>query len=104
MKKLMVIAAAVLFLFTGCAKVDITPDSKRAALSQADLIPLPEVNAYYIITNTETDWGIVEYRVEYIDCNGDVQNVPLLMKESITVCLKYGVATTNFAHTIVLAK
>jgi uncharacterized lipoprotein YajG len=103
MKKLMVIAAASFFLLTGCAKVDTTPDLKTSAISAADQKLAPFGNANFTITNTETDWGIVEYRVEYTDCNGKLQNVPLLMQESITVCLKYGFVKTNFAYTIVLA-
>jgi uncharacterized lipoprotein YajG len=103
MKKLMVIAAASFFMLTGCAKVDTTPDLKTSTLSAADQKQAPFGNINYTITNTETDWGIVEYRLEYTDCNNKLRNVPLLMQESITVCLKYGFVKTNFAYTIVPA-
>lgn len=106
MKKLMIIAAAA-FLFIGCAKVDVSPDANKASVSEATASEARQLlppDGYYTITNTETDWGIVEYRVQYTDCDGNFQNVPLLMQESITVCLQYGVATTNFAHTKVHVK
>ncbi len=96
----MVIAAASFFLLTGCAKVDTTPDLKTSTISAVDQNKAPLGNEF-TITNTETDWGIVEYRIEFTDCNGILRNIPLLMQESITVCLKYGFVKTNFAYTIV---
>ncbi len=106
MKKLLIIAAAA-FLFIGCAKVDVSPGANQAAVSTANTSEARQLlppDGVYTITNTETEWGIVEYRVQFTDCDGKYQDIPLLMQESITVCLQYGEATTNFANTIVKVK
>jgi hypothetical protein len=99
----MIIAAASCFLFIGCAKVDVTPGANKASVSEASASEARQLlppDGYYTITNTETEWGVVEYRVQFTDCDGKFNDVPLLMKESITVCLQNGEATTNFARTI----
>jgi len=105
MKKLLIIAAAA-FLFIGCAKVDVSPDPNQAATTAntSEARQLLPPDGFYTITNTETDWGIVEYRVQFTDCDGKYQDIPLLMQESITVCLQYGEAKTNFANTIIKVK
>ncbi len=102
MKKLMIIILTAGLFFTGCAKVDITPDANKAsALEARQLLP---VNGYYTITNTETDWGVVEYRIQFTGCDGKYRDLPLLMQESITVCLQNGQVQTNFTHIIVRVK
>lgn len=106
MKKLLIIAASA-FIFIGCAKVDVSPDPNQAAVTtdntSAGRIILPPTGLY-TITNNETDWGVVEYRVQFTDCDGNYKDIPLLMQESITVCLQNGLANTNFAFTIVKVK
>jgi hypothetical protein len=112
MKKLLIIAAASCFTFISCSKVeptpesqrDATPASERTAVSQSKLNPNPPAPLdaqVFVITNIETNWGVVEYRLEYTDVNAVVHNVPLQMGQSITLCLN-GVTSisTNFAHTI----
>ena len=102
MKKLLIIAAAA-FLYIGCANVDVSPGTNQAAVTTANTSEASQIlppTGYYTITNTETDWGIVEYSIQYTDCNGKYQDIPLLMQEGITLCLENGKAETNFAHTI----
>ena len=90
MKKLLIIAVASCLFFVSCSKVNPNPGP-----------PAPVAPQRYVITNTETNWGVVEYRVVYTDINSVVHNIPLLMGQSITVCLSNAAITTNFAHTIV---
>ena len=107
MKKLMIIILAAGLFFTGCAKVDITPDANKASVSQAGASEARQLlppDGYYTITNNETDWGVVEYRIQFTECGGKFQDLPLLMQESITVCLQYGEVKTNFASTVVKVK
>lgn len=98
----MVIAAAFFFLLTGCAKVEVTPGPGKTGIPEVSQLLPPSGN--YLITNTETEWGIVEYRIQFTDCDGKYRDIPLSMQESIIVCLQNGEVRTNFAHTIVLAK
>ena len=103
----MIIAAAT-FLFIGCAKVDVSPDANKvnvseASVSEAKPLLLPP-SGYYKITNNETNWGVVEYRIQFTDCDGNYQDLPLLMQESIIVCLQYGEVETNFYNTIIKLK
>lgn len=102
MKKLIFIALTAGWFFTGCAKVDTTPDAYKTGVSETGQF-VPN-DGYYTITNKETDWGVVEYRFQFTDCDGKYQDLPLLMQESITVCLRNGRVETNFAHTIVKAR
>ena len=105
MKKLIIIAAASFFTFTSCSKIEPTPVPQQNTVSQAKLIPNPPapITAQrYTITNTETNWGVVEYRLTYTDQNNAVQSMVLNMGQSITLCLGSNVITTNFAHTIVI--
>ena len=102
MKKLIIIAAASFFTFTSCSKIEPTPAPQSSALSASSLKPaLVSGPQRYTITNTETNWGIVEYRLTYTDQNNAVQTMVLNMGQSITLCLGSNVITTNFAHTIV---
>lgn len=103
MKKLLIIAVASCFTFISCSKVDTTPDSQRNAVSQSKLNPNPPAPLspqLYVITNTETNWGVVEYRLTYTDQNNAVQSMVLNMGQSVTLCLNSNVITTNFAYTI----
>ncbi len=103
MKKLLVIAAASFFTFTSCSKVEPTPAPQSSTISSSSLKPaLVSDPQRYTITNTETNWGIVEYRLTYTDQNNAVQSVVLNMGQSITLCLGSNVITTNFAYTIVV--
>ena len=103
MKKLIIIAAASFFTFTSCSKIEPTPATQSSTVSlsnsKAGFVLAPQ---RYIITNTETNWGVVEYRLTYTDQNYAVQSMVLNMGQSITLCLGSNVITTNFAHTIVI--
>lgn len=104
MKKLLVIAAASFFTFTSCSKIEPTPAPQQQSVSQAKLNPPPPAPITpekYVITNTETNWGIVEYRLTYTNLNNEVKTVVLNMGQSITLCLINSVITTNFAYTMV---
>ena len=104
MKKLIIIAAASFFTFTSCSKVEPTPVPQSSTVSQSGSKPsLVAGPQRYTITNTETNWGIVEYRLTYTDQNNAVQSVVLNMGQSVTLCLNSNVITTNFAYTIVTA-
>lgn len=97
MKKLLIIAAVSFFTFTSCSKVEPT----LVPLQTNPVPPAPFTPQKYVITNTETNSGIVEYRLTYTDQNNVVQTTALDMGQSITVCLSNAVITTNFAYTIV---
>jgi len=106
MNKLIIIAAASFFTFTSCSKIEPTPAPapQQNTVSQFKINPNPPAPLTarrYMITNTETNWGIVEYRLTYTDQNNAVQTVVLNMGQSITLCLTTSVITTNFAYTIV---
>ena len=103
MKKLLFIAAASFFTFTSCSKVEPTPVPQPNTVSQVNPIRLPPtpITPYkYVITNTETNWGIVEYRLIYMDQNNLLQSVVLNMGQSITLCLYSSDIKTNFAYTM----
>ena len=112
MKKLLIIAAASCFTFISCSKVAPTPESQRNAtpglesnaVSQSKLNPNPPAPLgpqVFVITNTEINWGVVEYRLVYTDVNAVVHNVPLQMGQSITLCLSSATSiNANFAYTI----
>ena len=103
MKKLIIIAAASLFTFTSCSKVEPTPAPQTSTVSQQGSKPaIVQGPQRYTITNTETNWGVVEYRLTYTDQNNAVQSMVLNMGQSVTLCLNSNVITTNFAHTIVV--
>ncbi len=102
MKKLIIIAAASFFTFTSCSKIEPTPAPQSSSISAASLKPgLVAGPQRYTITNTETNWGVVEYRLTYTDQNNAVQTMVLNMGQSVTLCLSSNVITTNFAHSIV---
>ena len=103
MKKLLVIAAASFFTFTSCSKVEPTPLIQQNTSSQVNPIrvpPAPITPYKYVITNTETNWGVVEYRLIYMDQNNLVQSIVLNMGQSITLCLNSNDIKTNFAYTM----
>lgn len=98
MKKLMIIGLIAGLFLTGFATVATTPGSNKASVPAAvQNLPLA---GYYMITNMETDWGIVEYRIQFTDCDGKFRDIPLSMKESIIVCLPNGEFTSNFVYSI----
>ncbi len=104
MKKLLIIAAASFFTFTSCSKVEPTPVPQQTSVSQTKPNPLPPApitHQQYVITNIESNWGVVEYRLTYTDQNNLVQSIVLNMGQSITLCLSNSAITTNFAYTIV---
>ena len=104
MKKLIIIAVVSSFLFISCAKVEpsVNPLKNTSGLNTDPIPPAPHAPQRYVITNTETNSGIVEYRVVYTDANLVVHNVPLEMGQSITVCLNNSAdVRTNFGYTIV---
>ena len=103
MKKLLIITAVSFFTFSSCSKIEPTLVPLQKSVSQAKLNPGPAPLALqqYVITNTETNWGIVEYRLTYLDQNNFVQTTVLNMGQSITLCLGNSAITTNFAYTIV---
>lgn len=104
MKKLFIIAAASFFTFTSCSKIEPTPAPQSSTISSSSLKPgLVAGPQRYTITNTETNWGVVEYRLTYTDQNNAVQSMVLNMGQSVTLCLNSNVITTNFAYTIVVA-
>lgn len=98
MKKLLIIAVASCFTFISCSKVEPAPQriTSSVASSKPGFAP-----TQYLLTNKETNWGVVEYRVEYTDVNLVVHNVPLLMGQSITICLGNTNIKANFAFTLV---
>ena len=102
MKKLFIIAVVSCFTFISCSKVEPAPAPQSSSVSQSTskqgIVIAPQ---RYTITNTETHWGVVEYRLTYTDQNNLVQSMVLNMGQSITICLSNPVITTNFAHTIV---
>ena len=104
MKKLLVIAAASCFTIISCSKVEPTPVTQQNSVSQAKIFPVPPAPITpqkYVITNIETDRGVVEYRIKYTDASGAGFNVPLPMGQSITLCLSNTAdVSTNFAYTI----
>ena len=101
MKKLIIIAAASLFTFTSCSKVEPTPAPQTSTTSSSLKPAIVAGPQRYTITNTETNWGVVEYRLTYTDQNNAVQTMVLNMGQSVTLCLNSNVITTNFAYTIV---
>lgn len=104
MKKLIIIAAASFFTFTSCSKIEPTPAPQQNTVSQVKPIPVPPAPApqKFIITNTETNWGVVEYRLIYIDQNNNVQSIALNMGQSVTLCLNSSDIKTNFTYKMVL--
>jgi len=106
MKKLLIIAAASSFLFISCKKDAPTepgtqPITQSTPVKEADVTLDPLSTQQYVITNTETEWGVVEYRLEYTDVSGVVHIVPLEMGQSITLCLSSTKSfNANFAYTI----
>ena len=103
MKKLIIIAAASFFTFTSCSKIEPTPAPQQQSVSQAKINPPPPAPITpqrYLITNTEINGGIMEYRLTYTDENNVVQKMVLNMGQSVTLCLYSSVITTNFAYTI----
>ncbi len=103
MKKLLIIATASFFTFTSCSKIEPTPAPQSSTVSTSNsktgIVLGPQ---RYTITNTETNWGVVEYRLTYTDQNNAVQSMVLNMGQSVTLCLSNNIITTNFAHTIVV--
>ena len=111
MKKLLIIAVASSFIFISCTKDAPTQPatktaSQRMPVNNAGVNPGPHAPLsaqQYVITNTETNWGVVAYTIQFTDANtGQFQTVTLNMGQSITVCLNdIRDFTTNFAYTIV---
>ena len=108
MKKLIIIAAASFFIFTSCSKVDTTPDSQRTNVSQvkqqSQIVQAPGDTHCFTITNLETNKGKAEYRVQYIDCYGNIKNVPLPAGQYLSDCLQYTTVRTNFAYVIIACR
>jgi hypothetical protein len=105
MKKYLFIAVTSFLFMVSCSKADLSPDQDIKKVTKINPgVPvhptLPQSHCF-TITNTETNWGVVEYKVSYTDCNGVNHTVPLLMGQSITVCLADGTVTANFSYTLV---
>jgi hypothetical protein len=101
MKKNFFIATVVTLFMVSCAKVSTTPDFPQNPSSQVNQInnpPLPVMPLRYEIINTETDNGLVEYRLEYTDPNGVTHNIALGKGERLTLCLSNSVIKANFAY------
>ena len=98
MKKLLIIAVASCFTFISCSKVEPAPQRITSSVANSNPAFAP---TQYLLTNKETNWGVVEYRVEYTDINLVVHNVSLLMGQSITICLGSTTINANFYYTLV---
>ena len=101
MKKLLILAVTASFLFIGCSKVDTTPGSQ---LTNSPIVQAPGDTHCFTITNLETNRGKVEYRVQYIDCYGNVKNVPLPAGQYLSDCLQFRTVRTNFAYAIIACR
>jgi hypothetical protein len=108
MKKLLIIAVVSSFLFISCTKDAPTqPVTNQAAQSAPQNSTFsgdaskPAPPQSYTITNTEINWGVVEYTITYMDSDYKKQTVSLPMGKSITLCIIYGSLQTNFAYTMV---
>ncbi len=101
MKKLLILAITASFLFIGCSKVDTTPDSQ---LTNSPIVQAPGDTHCFTITNLETNQGKAEYRVQYIDCYGNLKNVPLPAGQYLSDCMVFGTVRTNFAYVIIACR
>lgn len=101
MKKYLFISLITSLTLFACTKESVSPLPKVSTISKPVDTKLNFTGDCYIITNLETNWGVVEYRVSYTDCNGIVQNVALGMGKSIRVCLNDpATVRTNFAYSV----
>ena len=110
MKKLLIIAVASSFIFISCKKDAPTqpvtqPVAQSAPANDTGVNPGPPNPAsaqQFVITNVETNWGVVPYSIRFRNANtGLFQTVKLNMGQSITVCLDNETDfSTNFAFTI----
>ena len=98
MKKLLIIVVTASFLFIGCSKVDTTPGSQR---TNSQIVQGPGDTHCFTITNLETTKRKVEYRVQYVDCYGNVKNVPLPAGQYLSDCLQFSTVRANFAYVII---
>ncbi len=87
MKKYFFISLLTSLTLFACTKESVSPLPNVSTISKPVGTPPNFAGDCYIITNLETNWGVVEYRVRYTDCNGIVQDVALAMGKSIQVCL-----------------
>ena len=115
MKKLLIIAVASSFIFISCTKdaptqpaAQSTSGSKSTNVSQVNqnspIVQSSGDTHCFTITNLETNPGVVEYIVEYVDCNGNVKKVPLPAGQYLSDCIQYGTVTTNFAYGILACR
>ncbi len=111
MKKLLIIIVASSFLFISCTKDAPTQpnhDSQATNVLQVkqSLPPIQVAPASHCFTiiNLETNPGVVEYRVEYTDCDGKVKSVPLREGQFLSDCIIYGTVSTNFAYAILACR
>ena len=111
MKKLLIIALASSFLFISCTKDALTQpttDSQGTNVSNVNrnspIVQAPGDTHCFTITNLETYPGKAEYRVQYIDCYGNVKNVPLPAGQYLSDCLQFGSVRTNFAYAIIACR
>jgi hypothetical protein len=101
MKKNLFIAAVITLFMVSCAKVSTTPDfpqNPSSPVNQINNPPLPVLPMRYEIINTETEIGLVEYRLEYTDPEGVIHNVALGRGERISLCLSNSVIKANFGY------
>lgn len=108
MKKLLILAVASCFTFISCSKVELNPPSQLTNISQVKqqslIVQSPGDTHCFTITNLETNPGLVEYRIEYVDCYGHVKNVPLPEGQFLSDCLQYATVRTNFAYDILACR
>jgi hypothetical protein len=101
MKKYLFISLLISLTLFACTKETVSPLPNVSTISKPVGTPPNFAGDCYIITNLETNWGVVEYRVRYTDCNGFVQNVALAMGKSIQVCLNNPASVSaNFYHSV----
>jgi hypothetical protein len=113
MKKLLIIAVASSFLFISCSKETPTQPAQPKTPSavqneiakEADVVPgppAPLTAEQYVITNVETNLGLVPYSIRFLNAStGQFQTVTVRMGQSVTICLHdAGNFTANFAFTI----
>ncbi len=114
MKKLLIIAVASSFLFISCTKDALTQPTQSTSITQSKnasqvnpvspIVQAPGDTHCFTITNLETYPGKAEYRVQYIDCYGNVKNVPLPAGQYLSDCLQFGSVRTNFAYAIIACR
>lgn len=102
MKKILFIAVATSFLFISCSKDELAPQQSQQETVTSDVkhSSKPGPTQLLIVKNLESNSGVVEYVVTYLDRNNVFQTVPLEMGQTISLCVLNGYIECNFANAI----